>query len=470
VTLNKELEEVVLQLYRDSVEEFKRDGVDFGSQGFFGKSFAFIPHTNVEARTRIIAAAFKPDLRSIAEEAMSAFYANSAGLTSEGFMCEAVNDFLNYIIPRAAGLSDEAKIFAEAYSHFDQSIYGASFLVTTFAILGNVWDNSGRVVLPDGFSLKYVGPPLPTTADTKWLRDRVVPYYEINSSAHPIGRGRDIKGLHSYFLFEHSEVLPKSRNLLDSAFRLRDEIARKFVFAVRLLNQSGAFSDYRGCRLVSHLSTYRMGLMNFPDEYTDQGPSRELSEYEGLRLRRLLPRLLNMKYDDISVLETKLDDVIRRPRESLLDEKRTALKVAMEQLLDCFQILESIIPVFGSEYIALYATVLLKASGKTQFGADLNSPYLIFKFIKRMHMVRNDIVHGRIDEVIDPNKPKVKPDEVHAFRRMVYDLAALSILNGNLRDIATKLAVGESVPLDFFNFTVQEMNEVRTQKAVQPSW
>ena len=43
-----------------------------------------------------------------------------------------------------------------------------------------------------------------------------------------------------------------------------------------------------------------------------------------------------MNYNEISVMETKLDDIVKRPRETMLEEKRTALRVAIEQLLDCF--------------------------------------------------------------------------------------------------------------------------------------
>jgi hypothetical protein len=93
-----------------------------------------------------------------------------------------------------------------------------------------------------------------------------------------------------------------------------------------------------------------------------------------------------------------------------------------------------------------------------------------FKFIKRMHQIRNDIVHGRIDEVLNPNKPKITVGEVHTFQLMVHHLGALSILNSDLRDLATKLAVGESTPLDSFHFTAEEMNAMRRQKTTRPSW
>jgi len=472
VSINQELESVVRDLYISTVAALKNEGIEFGSAEFLGSSYVFISRGENETTTRLVSAAFPPSLRSSAEEAIQALYANSSGLTHEGYMCEAVNDFLNYVIPRAAGLKDETSIFDAAYAKFDESIYGQSVLVTSFAILGNVWDNSGRVVLPGQFSLRYVSPATAGPHDNKWLRDRTVPYYEIKRAAHPIGRGREIQDQYAYFIFEYSELLPRSKDVFFSASRLRDDIARKFVLAVRLLKYSAAFSDYRGCRMVGRLATHHMDIMNFPDEYPAEGPSYELQEYDGLALRRLLPKLARMDYNDVSVLATKLDDVIRRPRTTMLQQRETDLKVAIEQLLDCFQILESIIPVAGSEYIALYATVLLRASGRTQFSTVVKDPYTIFQFIKRMHTIRNAVVHGRVGEVLGGGKLKISLEEVHTFRVMVYHLAALSILNGgNLRELATKLAVGEQTQLESFSgMTVEEMNAMRSQKATHPSW
>jgi hypothetical protein len=470
---NEGLKDLVRHIYADCVEEFKKDSVDFSSTEFFSQfPFMFIRTGDADLRGRISSAAFSPPHRSVAEQAIQGFYANWSGGNLDHYMCEAINDFLNYVIPRAAGLQDEMKVFDEVYSYFDESLYGDSFLVTTVAILGNVWDNSGRVVLPDGFSLGYVGLPVPSRANSKWLRRRAIPYFEIRKSAHPIGRGRELKGEHSFFVFEHSKLLSKSNDMLGSAARLRDEITRKFIFAVRLLKLSAAFSDYRGVRMLGKLASHHIHVMNFPDEFISQGPSFELGEHDGLRLRRLPPRLAGINYNDLSVLDTKLDDLIRRPRETMLEEKRTQLKVAIEQLLDCFQIIEALIPVAGSEYIALYAAVLLKAGGHTQFLPFANDPISIYDFIKRMHKVRNDVMHGRIDEVLNPKKPKLDQAEVHAFRRMVFDLAALSILNGNkLREFATKLALGEITSFEsFYPISVEEMNEMKKQKPFHPSW
>jgi hypothetical protein len=88
-----------------------------------------------------------------------------------------------------------------------------------------------------------------------------------------------------------------------------------------------------------------------------------------------------------------------------------------------------------------------------------------------MHTLRNDILHGRIDEVLNPKKPKIDPGEVQIFRVMVYQLGALYILNGKLRDLASRLAVGEPTPFQSFHpMSVEEMNAMRRQKQTHPSW
>ena len=79
--------------------------------------------------------------------------------------------------------------------------------------------------------------------------------------------------------------------------------------------------------------------------------------------------------------------------------------------------------------------------------------------------------HGRIDKVLDPQKLNSFPTEVQEFRRMVCHLAILSILNGKLKEFATRLAVGAVVQLDFIaKMGVEEMNAMRNPKAPYPCW
>jgi len=470
--LNAELRDVVRRLYLQTIEAFKQDGTDFASLEFLSSfSYEFIPHESDPTRTSIVSAAFSAPLKQKIELNIKALYANSSGLTLEGYLCEAVNDFLNYIIPRAAGLAEANEIFDEHYEYFDQSLYGETCLVTTFSLLENVSDNQGRVVLPDPFSLKYLVNPLGGRAETKALRDHAVPGFEIKMRAHPIGHGREIKDCGVFFVLEHSSFLPINKNLIPAAIALGEDIAKKFILATRLVGLSTAFSDYRGYRMTGALSGYQMNIMNFPDDFVKSKTSSELGEYNSLRLRQLLPRLAAMKYDDIFLLDTKLDDILRRSRQTMLGQELTDLKVAIEKLLDCFQILEAILGVEGSEYIALYSAVLLTKSGHSPFPPLSTDPYEIYRFIKRMFGLRNAVVHGRMVELLNPKKQQALPSEVDGFLRMVNHLALLFILNGKLKEAATKLAVGSAAKLEFFDqVSREEMNAIRKPTPTYPSW
>jgi hypothetical protein len=40
---------------------------------------------------------------------------------------------------------------------------------------------------------------------------------------------------------------------------------------MRLLTSADVFADYRGFRMLGHLSSHYMNLMNWPDEYIERG-------------------------------------------------------------------------------------------------------------------------------------------------------------------------------------------------------
>jgi hypothetical protein len=411
-------------------------------------------------------------LKSKLERNLAAIYANTHGLTTKQCLCEAVSNFLNYIIPRAAGLPEESSLFNERYEWFDNSLYGDACLVTTFSILGNIWDNAGRVSLADQFSLRYViAPSFAVPADNRTMRERMVCALEIKGRARPIGWGRDITGENAFFILEHSAFLPMKGNVIAAAYKLRDETSKKFILATRLLGHSTSFSDYRGYRMVGSLAGHEMDLMNFPDDFVGRAQSFELSERDGVCIRQLLPRLATMKYEEMQLLDTKLDDILRRERQTFLGEEITSLKVAIEQLLDCFQILEAIMEVAGSEYVALYAAVLLKESGYGPLPQGAADYYGAYEFIKKMFASRNNIMHGRIGKVLNPTTNKSLSSDVQIFRRMVCHLATLSTLNANLREIAAKLAVGAAVQLKSFNqISLDDLNAMRKPQAPYASW
>lgn len=303
MVINQGLRETVRCLSTQILQDFESEGADIHSAEFLASfPYAFMKPTGGQRCTEVLAAASSLNHRSEIERAIKAAYTDSAGLTTDGYICKAVEDFLNYVIPRIAGLPDEEDIFAKLYEQFESSILGETALVTVFAVLSNVWDNGGRAILPPGFSLQYVADDVATIPDSRWKRDRSVPYFEISKSAHPIGRGRPIKDESYYFIFKYSTMLPNDGGLIRAAYALSDAIVRKFIFSIRLLNYSAAFSDYRGFRTVGHLSAYSLNLMNHPDDFIARGPSRELSEHDGVRLRRLLPKLASEPYEHIAAL------------------------------------------------------------------------------------------------------------------------------------------------------------------------
>ncbi|HVB34225.1 MAG TPA: hypothetical protein VNJ52_07655 [Patescibacteria group bacterium] len=465
---NEGLRSVVRQLCGEIVDGFRAEGANFESPDFLSTfPYAFFSTWDSPQRELILAAALSPAYREEMERSVEAFYSNSSGGTTEFYMCEAIQDFLNYLIPRAAGLPDEELIFDELYSQFDESLFGGSCLVTTFAVLKNVWDHSGSAVLPDGFSLRYVDQGLPHPADGRWLRDRMVPYFEIRKSVRPVAGGRDIREKFAYFLLEHTVALPKNKALLRLACVLRDETARKFSLAVRLLNPSAAFSDYRGFRTVGRLGTY-LKMMNFPDECIDQGESCELSGPAAVQVGTLMAKLEKLPWDRIALIDMKIEDALRRTMRPTLDGGQADKRVAIDQLLDYFQALEQIVPVNGSEYIALYSATLLKASGNHKYKAD---PYGTYAFIKKMHKVRNDVMHGRLDKVIASDDSHFSPEDVRRFGQMVRVLAGLFILNGELREAATKLALGEGVVLEsVYGVSPQAPSRHKVQGASHPGW
>lgn len=467
---NEALKVVIRDLFDEIITEFKNEGSDVNSLAFLSSfPFAFLRGARQSNwQDRIVAAATSPAYKAELVVAIKAYFSNWGNGTLEQHLCHAVEDFLNYSIPRAAGLPDQAAIFEELYFQFDQGLFGKTGLVTIFAVLENVWDNSGAVVLPEPFSLRYVSQPFTNALDKRYFRSTAAPYLEMKKSAHPIGQGREINNKNAFFVFDYSVELPKNDGFLTAASLLRDDIARKFVFTIRLLNLSATYSDYRGFRTIGHLASYHMNLMNFPDDHIESGDSFELREPTGVWIRKLFPRIVKEPFGTISVPDTKIEDAIRRTQHSMLSEARTSLKVAIDQVLDYFQILESVLPVAGSEYISLYAAALLKESGNAYYVKD---PYTTYEFIKRMHKVRNDVMHGRIDDVLDVKKSGFSPDDARKFRNMVFVLVQLHILNGKLRDAAPKLTLGKEMNLEsIYKVSLEEMNAIRVKKKPHPCW
>jgi hypothetical protein len=464
--VNKELRDVVRQLSSEIIENCRAEGADLNSFEFLSKfPFKFTDPEDNDSKGRILEAALSPAYGTEVKRAIEAAYSDSKGLTPEGYVCEAVEDFLNYVIPRIAGLPDEEAVFDQLYQQFDDGLLGNSCLVTVIAVLSNVWDGEGTVLSP-GFRLRYVGNNFKDRAENRWSRDRVVPYIEMSKAAHPIGRGRQIAEHPDYFILEYSAALPKDKDLIANAYNLRDEITSKFILAVRLLKHSDTFSDYRGFRMLGHLSAFRLNLMNFPDEVIGYDKSAKLDQHDEVRLGRLLPKLASEKSSRFFVLDTKVEDAIRRNRGVVGDRDPRAMRIAVDQLLDYCQILEAILPTQGKDKFARYTSVLLKEYGQNQCG---NNPCADFDFVTRMYEARNDVMHGRIDTVL-ANRT-INLHDVDLFGRMIHVLAGLYVMNGQLKDIAVKLFQGKPASIEsLYPPTPEKRGKLKQQQSNSPAW
>jgi hypothetical protein len=438
---NLGLYEVVRSFYNELLAAFA--GEDLHSEKFLSSfPYSFI-HERPERKQRIVETALAPDFKKGAEDAIAAYYSDHGGGDLEFYICDAVEDFLNFVIPRTAGLPEVNVLFDRYYGAFDSSIYGKTCLVTVFAILEDIWDNSGSAVLPSGFRLRYVSSGF-GRSDSTYTRERTVPYFEIRKAARPIGRGRDLGGINVYLLLEYTTHIPKDRDAIQAAYTLFHEVARKFVFAARITLYSTAYSDYRGFRMLGHLSAHSMIIFNSPDDRIERGEGRELEQSSSVGLDKLVNKLMQTPFSKVAVIDQKVEDAIRRRRSVILNDRLAQIRDDIDKLLDYFQVLEAIVPAEGSQYISLYAARLLASSGHGGFAAN---PFEIFKFIKDMHTIRNNVIHGRVDEVIS-GRLKDKLD-IPRLRQIIYSLAGLYVLNGGaLRESATRLALGEQVALE----------------------
>jgi hypothetical protein len=448
VALNPALYKAIKDLYKETVHHFEASGEDLNSQKFLGAfprsfigTFSHSPEDERKAQT-VLEAAFSAEFRTRTEEALTAYYSDHAGGTPKTYFCDLVDDFLNYAIPRTAGIANSEALFDQYYASFDRSLYSESFPLTVIAVLENASDHSGSVRHVSGVSFHWwSGPSVCPPVNTEYVRNRVVPYLELVKNAHPIGMGREIEDKNHFFVMQYTEERRKSHDAISQAYTRSEEITKKVVFAIRLLTSAAAYADYRGFRMPGHMSGYAFIVMNYPDELIDCSNGGDLGAC-AVFFERLIPALLDCPYNRIAVLDHKIEDAMRRARRVTFRDSQAKLKADIDMLLDFLQALEAIIPERGSYTIALHASVLLRACRPKASGLRVVET---FEFLRDMYKIRNAVMHGDLGEVLEGRVKTKYKLEINQLRRYVHDLAILHILNDDLARMAHLLALGERV-------------------------
>jgi len=312
---NAKLYEVVRGLYEEIVAEFAADlGAEKLHSEEFLSSFPYSFMHDAKPAGQVADAALLPEFRAEAEKCIEGCYANHGGGDVPFYLANAVEDFLNYIIPRSVALPNSADVFDRYYRQFDSSIFGKLCLVTTVAIIRDCWDNhGGSAVLPTGmrfiWTVRGHGP-----LSNPYTRERAVPFFEMKKARHMEGTD----ALNAFNVLQYSKTLPKDRNILSAAYSLSYDTVAKFLLATRLKTYSTVHSDYRGFRMLGHLSGHSMNLMNYPDDRIERGEGRDLEESAGMAIDRLLTRLLPHPLSKFAVINQKVDDAIRRQQRRAL--------------------------------------------------------------------------------------------------------------------------------------------------------
>ena len=449
---NAALHRSIKELYDNVVRDFKDAGNDFNSHTFLEKfpNFSYIGmfrHSEEEngAAEQIVRAAFASEFEMRTDEALKVYFSNTVGSTREDNFCEMVDDFLNYVIPRTAGLPEADRSFDEQYDAFEQSLYSDSFPFTVCSLLKNTSDHAGSARDTSGVKLTYYSPlPPKAVINVAPLRHRVVSYYEIMEAAH-LRQGGNPPELPFILVMEFTEKVKKNEKTMKRIYERVEEITNKVVFALRLVTHGAVYSHYRGRRIPGGMTGHRFFMMDYPDEVIEYShQSGSLDPGGGELLRRLMPEALACPYDRIAVVDHKIEDALRRmQRTTIRHDRETQLTGEIDILLDYMQALESMVPASGSYNISLHASVLLKASKPR---ASINASE-IFDFLRKMYAIRNDVMHGKLKKVLDGVANAKSALNTHQLRMYVYDLAMLQVLNADLGGLAHKLALGESVQL-----------------------
>ena len=370
-----------------------------------------------EQTVRLRRAAFDSSIDERMRSSLAAFAPD--GSTVESQLLRVVEDFLNYAIPRCVGLRNQSERFDGLYNQFEEDLLGDEFTLESIATIEGIRDHGSNYRSSGGVDFRWVYSREPLAADTPESRDRVVPFFEFSKRAQPAPGGRSITNNTSLFLLHVRERVPKRPDAMRYASARANDVTRKVIFLLRLLTQAPIFSDFWSFRAVGRLSGFGMFVMNEPSRVIGGfSSSHDLMTYS-LGFAALIPYVLDKPYSAIEVLDLKIEDSLRRERNHWTGAN-VEKQVEIDRLLDYFQALESLLPTPNSYQTSLLASAILgahlKDSGKTSAA--------IFAFIRAQYKLRNDVMHGRIDDVLAGEGL-----DIPQLRTVVHKLAILKILN-----------------------------------------
>ena len=218
--INEGLYQVVKEICYELIAEFEADSQDVCANSFLSQfSYYFLTHEQPEREKRVLDAALVPAHKAKAEKTVEAAYSDHGGGTFEFYVAHAVQDFLNFILPRIIALPDRDSVFDHYFAQFDKSFYGETCTVTTFAVFSNVGQRAAGRTATGVFLLGVtrrcrriaVRTGGPETALCRISRLRVQPIP--SASAVPFAKNR------SFFVFSHSRELPKNKGLIPQPTR-----------------------------------------------------------------------------------------------------------------------------------------------------------------------------------------------------------------------------------------------------------
>jgi hypothetical protein len=196
-------------------------------------------------RERLTTAAFAEQFRLHTEEAINIFCPDYGNDTLPARFFRMIDDFLNYAIPRSAGLPDESAQFNALYAQFENDLFTDSYTITVIAPLENFGDNGGKFRGPVAglrFAWARLFPDCPL--NSSYFRTRAIRYLDLKNTR--IFGGGEIKDSYDYFLMEFKEFRVKKAGDLAAAYKRAEEITRKVVLTARLLTSAPVYAQCIG--------------------------------------------------------------------------------------------------------------------------------------------------------------------------------------------------------------------------------